>query len=249
LAAVGTLAAGIAHEIRNPLVAIHTFAQLLPEHFDDPEFRATFSDLTNSELERVSTLINDLMAFARPSPVLLGEAQINDLIEQVVRLLSGQARKQGTILKTQLSPTLPPLVVDQGQMKQVLLNLLQNALQATESDGTVTVTTATVRGPNGQEYCELAVQDTGPGIPPEQKEKIFDPFFTTKSRGTGLGLSIVHQIIKEHGGFIDVESTAGQGTRFFARLPLTSAPSSPSLFNGEAQESLLPKEISSPHPL
>jgi len=222
LAAVGTLAAGIAHEIRNPLVAVQTFVQLLPERIDDPEFRTTFSQLTASELERVSTLINDLLTFARPAPVRLAAVQINDLAEQVVRLLDGQAKKKGVTLVTRLEPALPPFTVDSEQIKQVFMNLVLNALQAISTGGAVTVATAQQRGLDGHEYCAIEVQDTGEGIPAEYKEEIFNPFFTTKAAGTGLGLFITHQIIKEHGGSIEVESTVGQGTRVIARLPLIS---------------------------
>lgn len=220
LAAVGTLAAGIAHEIRNPLVAVQTFVQLLPEQIDDPEFRTTFLELTHSELARVSTLINDLMAFARPAPAAMDEVSLNELAEQIVRLLTGQAKKLDVALITQLSPEAPPCVVDQGQMKQVFLNLIMNALQATPSGGTVTISTALQREAEGQEFCLIEVRDTGSGIPPEQKEQIFDPFFTTKDSGVGLGLFITHQIIEEHGGTITVESEIGQGARFLIRLPI-----------------------------
>lgn len=236
LAAVGTLAAGIAHEIRNPLVAVQTFVQLLPERLDDPEFRTTFAQLTASELERVSNLINDLLTFARPTPVTLGAVQINDLAEQVVRLLAGQAKKKGVALATRLAPGLPPFMVDPEQIKQVFMNLVLNALQATNAGGTVTVATSLRRGPDAREYCTIEVQDTGEGIPAEHKEEIFDPFFTTKAAGTGLGLFITHQIIKEYDGFIDVESTVGQGTRVLARLPLTGLPSQAATANGARQE-------------
>ncbi len=236
LAAVGTLAAGIAHEIRNPLVAVQTFVQLLPERLDDPEFRTTFAQLTASELERVSSLINDLLTFARPAPVRPGSVQINDLAEQVVRLLGGQAKKKGVVLATRLARELPPFPVDPEQIKQVFMNLVLNALQATSAGGTVTVATSLLRGPDGHEYCTLEVQDTGEGIPAEHKEEIFDPFFTTKTAGTGLGLFITHQIIREHGGSIDVESTVGQGTRVLARLPLAGLPSQVETFNGTGQE-------------
>jgi signal transduction histidine kinase len=220
LAAVGTLAAGIAHEIRNPLVAVQTFVQLLPEQIDDPEFRTTFLELTNSELARVSTLINDLMTFARPSPAVLDEADLNELAAQVVRLLAGQAKKREVTLTAQLSPGDLRCVVDQGQIKQVFMNLLMNALQATPAGGAVTISTSAVRETAGEGYCMIEVRDTGSGIPPEQKEQIFDPFFTTKDSGVGLGLFITHQIIKEHSGSIDVESEVGQGTRFLIRLPM-----------------------------
>jgi signal transduction histidine kinase len=220
LAAVGTLAAGIAHEIRNPLVAVQTFVQLLPEQIDDPEFRTTFLELTNSELARVSTLINDLMAFARPSPTALDEASINELAEQIVRLLAGQAKKLDVTLTARLAPNVPPFIADQGQIKQVFLNLILNALQATPPGGTVTMTTAVQRDAGGQDFCIIEVQDTGAGIPPHQKEQIFDPFFTTKNSGMGLGLFITHKIIEEHGGTITVESEVGQGTCFQIRLPV-----------------------------
>lgn len=236
LAAVGTLAAGIAHEIRNPLVAVQTFVQLLPERLDDPEFRTTFAQLTASELERVSTLINDLLTFARPAPVRHGTVQINDLAEQVVRLLDGQAKKKGVALAMHLARELPPFPVDPEQIKQVFMNLVLNALQATSAGGTITVATSLLGGPDGHAYCTLEVQDTGEGILAEHKEEIFDPFFTTKTAGTGLGLFITHQIIKEHGGSIDVESIVGQGTRVLARLPLAGPPSRVETVNGTGQE-------------
>lgn len=221
LAAVGTLASGIAHEIRNPLVAVQTFIQLLPEQIDDPEFRTMFLELTNSELARVSTLINDLMAFARPSPASLDEVNLNELAEHIVRLLAGQAKKRDITLTTRLSPEVPPCVVDQGQIKQVLMNLLMNALQATSAGGTVTLSTSLLREAGRRAWCLVEVQDTGSGIPPDQKEQIFDPFFTTKDSGVGLGLFIAHQIIEEHGGTIDVESEVGLGARFLIKLPVT----------------------------
>lgn len=232
LAAVGTLAAGIAHEIRNPLVAVQTFVQLLPEQIDDPEFRTTFLELTNNELARVTTLINDLMTFARPSPAFLDEVDLNELAAQVVRLLAGQAKKREVALTARLSSEDLRCMVDQGQIKQVFMNLLMNALQATPAGGAVTIATSMLRETETEEYCMVEVRDTGSGIAPEQKEQIFDPFFTTKDSGVGLGLFITHQIIKEHGGSIDVESEVGQGTRFLIRLPLKR------LFT---QETLLPE--------
>ena len=252
LAALGTLAAGIAHEIRNPLVAVQTFVQLLPERLDDQEFRTTFLQLAHDELERVSTLINDLMTFARPAPMAVNETQINDLAEQVVRLLAGHAQKRGIALVTSLSPAIPSLMIDQGQMKQVFMNLVLNALQATNTGGTVTVTTALRYGTDGPEFCEIEVKDTGQGIPAERREQIFDPFFTTKDAGVGLGLFIVHQIVTEHQGFIDVASAVGQGTRFLIRLPLTTVPRQAPPHTLEVQENsetpVSPPFLSPPFP-
>ncbi len=225
LAAVGTLAAGIAHEIRNPLVAVHTFVQLLPEQIDDPEFRTTFMELATSELERISTLINDLLTFSRPSPSLLNKVQLNDLAGQAARLLTGQAKKKSIILTTHLASDLPPLMANQGQIQQVLMNLMMNALQATDEGGSVRVATALLQPEYGPAQCQITIQDTGAGIPADQLEQIFDPFFTTKEAGTGLGLAITHQIVQEHNGSIDVESTIGQGTRFTICLPVGASAS------------------------
>ena len=227
LAAVGTLASGLAHEIRNPLVAIQTFTQLLPERIDDPEFRSTFLQITHGELERIATLVNDLMAFSRSSPEIVNEVQVNDLAQQVVRLLAGEAKKKGVTLTTQLSAVLPPMLIDPGQIKQVFMNLVLNALQATQEGGHVTVKTLVTNGTHKTRFGVIEVQDTGEGIPPDRREQIFDPFFTTKDSGTGLGLSITHQIVQEHGGAIEIESHMGQGTRFIARLPLPETPGIP----------------------
>ncbi|HEV8712240.1 MAG TPA: ATP-binding protein [Candidatus Binatia bacterium] len=224
LAAVGTLAAGLAHEIRNPLVSIHTFTQLLPERLDDPEFRTTFLPIVNGEVTRMSDLINDLMAFARPSPPEIQEVNLHTVLEPIVRLLNGQAKKQDIHLTFSPSALLPAVPADEGQLRQVFMNLLLNALHATPTGGAVSLTTQTLRGHGGKEYCRVAIRDTGIGIPPEYKEQIFDPFFTTKDSGTGLGLFIAHQIVAEHGGYIDVESVVGKGTSFYVYLPYAQAP-------------------------
>jgi signal transduction histidine kinase len=223
LAAVGTLAAGIAHEIRNPLVSIHTFTQLLPERLDDPEFRTTFLRIASDEVARASALIDDLLTFARPSPSATHQVDLNAILEQMVRLLDGQAKKKAIRLIFSPSASLLPVLADEGQLKQVFMNLLLNALQATPQGGEISLTTQTVRDQRGKECCRVVVQDTGEGILPEHKEQIFDPFFTTKSSGTGLGLFIAYQIVAEHGGYIDVESLRGEGTSFYVHLPYPQA--------------------------
>lgn len=224
LAAVGTLAAGLAHEIRNPLVAIDTFTQLLPERLDDPDFLTAFLPIVNGEVTRMSDLINDLMAFARPSPPVIQEVNLHTVLEPMVRLLEGQAKNQGIHLTFSPSALLLAVPADEGHLRQVFMNLLLNALQATPAGGTVSLTTQTLRGQGGKEYCRVAIRDTGAGISPEHKEQIFDPFFTTKDSGTGLGLFIAHQIVVEHGGYIDVESVVGKGTSFYVYLPYAQAP-------------------------
>jgi signal transduction histidine kinase len=154
------------------------------------------------------------------------------LAEQVMRLLTGQAKKRGVQLMLRLTPDNPLCLVDQGQIKQVFMNLLMNALQATPAGGSVTLSTFLVRGLDGRSFCAIDVQDTGSGISPEHKEQIFDPFFKTKDSGVGLGLFITHQIVEELGGSITVESELEKGTCFMIRLPVAQGFASETVVSG-----------------
>jgi signal transduction histidine kinase len=156
--------------------------------------------------------------------------------EQLVRLLAGQAKKKGGVLAPRLAPGLPPLPADPEQPKQVFMNLVLNALQATSAGGTVTVAASRLLRPDEQKYRVIKIADTGEGTPTEHQEEICAPFFTTKAGSTGLGLFITHQTIEEHGGSIDVEGTVGQGTRGLARVPLAGLPSRAGAFAGTGQE-------------
>jgi signal transduction histidine kinase len=218
LSALGTLAAGIAHEIRNPLVSIQTFFQLAPDRLHDEEFFTGFLGMTANEVKRISDLITELLTFARSPTRTLGPLDINQAVERVVPLLEPEARKHNLRLIRELSPTPPVVLADADQIKQVLINLILNAIQATQPGGLVSVITRIVDR-QGMLSGQLEVSDTGPGISKEQLEHIFDPFFTTKDKGTGLGLSIAHQIAVEHGGSISVESEVGHGTTFVVSLP------------------------------
>jgi len=218
LSALGTLAAGIAHEIRNPLVSIQTFFQLAPDRLHDEEFVTSFLGMTSNEVKRISDLITELLTFARSPTRALGPLNINEAVERVVPLLEPEARKHSLRLIRELSPAPPLVLADADQIKQVLINLILNAIQATQPGGVVSVISRVVDR-EGVLTGQLEVSDTGAGIPKEQLEHIFDPFFTTKDKGTGLGLSIVHQIAIEHGGSISVESEAGRGTTFVVSLP------------------------------
>ncbi len=217
LSAIGTMAAGLAHEIRNPLVSIRTFTQLLPERIDDEEFRSKFLDLTLSEVDRICALVSELLAFARPAPAQLQRIDLNDSIERICLLLDSQARRHGVRLVKRLHQDLPAVEADEDQIKQVAMNVILNAIQACTDGGTVEVATYPATGDRGS-VC-LEVTDTGRGIDPAIVKRIFDPFFTTRSEGTGLGLSIAHQIVTRHGGYIDVHSQPGRGTSFFIYLP------------------------------
>ena len=217
LAALGTLAAGVAHEIRNPLVSVRTFIQLLPERLHDEEFRTGFRDLALGEIERICSLINDLLAFSRSAPVQREPTDLNDLVGQIARLLDAEARRCDVAVGCTLDPTLPLVVVDDAQVKQVLLNVILNAIQACDARGQVEIRTAR-SGP----WCVVAVADTGPGVSPEHQAHMFEPFFTTKDAGSGLGLFIAHQIVGGHDGHITVESRPEGGALFTIHFPLAA---------------------------
>jgi signal transduction histidine kinase len=218
LSAIGTLAAGLAHEIRNPLVSIRTFTQLLPERLDDPEFRSRFLDLTLSEVDRICALVNELLAFARPAPAALEPVDLTASVERLCLLLASQAKNRGVALAMTPSPTDVVVVADEDQIKQVVMNVVLNAVQACGDGGRVRVSCYTAETPEGRMGC-VEVVDDGCGIAEEAVSRIFDPFFTTRSEGTGLGLSVAHRIVSSHGGVIDVRSRPGRGSTFIVRLP------------------------------
>jgi two-component system NtrC family sensor kinase len=223
LAALGTLIASLAHEIRNPLVSIKTFTQLLPERIEDEEFRTYFLKVASSEIDRLTSLINELLGFARPSdPNLRGE-NVNEIIERMEFLIATEARKKNIQITKNYAADLPSVLVDAEQIKQVLLNVLLNAIQAIPGEGQIWVETRLVfiaRDRDPTPFVQIEIRDTGVGIPQENYERIFDPFFSTRPEGSGLGMAISNQIVHEHGGFIDLESEVGKGTSFRIHLPL-----------------------------
>jgi len=219
LSALGTLAAGIAHEIRNPLVSIQTFFQLAPERRDDEEFMTSFFRLAEEEVQRIGNLVSELLTFARSPTPTVRETDLEELIDRAITLLSPQARAQRVTLTRGDCSGLPHIIVDADQIMQVLINIVLNGIQATPAGGLVKVDCRTIDHDNTR-YCQVEVWDTGPGVPQEQLEAIFNPFFTTKEKGTGLGLPIAHRVVAEAGGFITVESKQGMGTRFLIHLPI-----------------------------
>ena len=219
LSSIGTLAAGIAHEIRNPLTAVKTFLDLLPQRLDDREFVTGFRELSLTELRRVTDLINDLLAFGKSTSAERRPVDLAPVLDQVVRLLESTARKRQVRLELHAAPGAPPAWADPDQLKQIVLNLVLNAIEASPPERSVTLTVL----PRAGEHIAFEVRDQGAGIPAGQLEDIFHPFFTTKEQGTGLGLSLVHQMVVEHGGEISVESDVGCGTLFRVRLPVAEA--------------------------
>jgi len=226
LVELGTIAAGVAHEIRNPLASIKTFAQLMPERMDDPEFKNEFSKLVLKDVDRITKVIESMLAFARPAQVSIKEQPSNDLVEEAVLLV--QSRLKGKRIElTRAFHGNPVIKVDKHQILQVLVNLLSNAADALPEQGKLRVATGVSQrdmgngGGNGNlKYAVIEVSDNGPGIPAAVRSRLFDPFFTTKKEGTGLGLSISQKIVRDHGGSITVSSVEGKGTTFQVNLPL-----------------------------
>jgi signal transduction histidine kinase len=229
LSSLGQLAAGIAHEIRNPLVAVKTFLDLLPERLDDRDFLVRFRDLSLSELGRVTHLIQDLLSFGRSTRTERRLVTVPDTLEPVVRLMETSARKRQVELTSRFDPELPPVLADPDQLKQIVLNLLLNAIEVSPEEGHVHLDVRAAQEFAGAgRSVVIEVHDEGPGIPKEHQEDIFLPFFTTKETGTGLGLALVHQMVLEHGGDISVESEPGQRTTFRVTLPEARPPSASS---------------------
>jgi len=214
-AAAGQFATGMAHEIKNPLSAIKTFAEYLPEKYQDPMFREKFFRIVQAEIDRINTIVRELLDFAKPSPLQLQPIDVSQLLEDTLGLLSNQLLKQGVDVRRSFHDNGFTIQADPNQLRQVILNVLLNSLEAMPSGGRLEVST-TVR--DGQAI--LRVIDTGCGIPPEHQGKLFDPFFTTKERGMGLGLAIVKGVVERHGGRITISSRPGAGTTVELALPL-----------------------------
>ena len=214
LRAVSTLAAGMAHEIKNPLTAIKTFTEFLPEKYDDPDFRAKFHRIVGGEVNRINHLVQRLLEFSRPAPPQLAPVRISEIAQETVECLSATLVQQRIQVETSFTE-LDEVLADRGQLKQALLNILLNGIEAMEPGGRLSVSTA-----QRDSVVEVVIEDTGRGIPQEALSRVFDPFYSTKERGTGLGLSIVHTIITEHGGRIALKSRPGLGTRCTLRFPL-----------------------------
>ncbi len=221
LASIGTLASGMAHEIKNPLTALKTFTQLLPKRYNDAEFRHDFSGLAGSEIARIERIVNQLLAFARPAPLMIEQVNLHEIIGNAVKLVGPQASRHQITIRTALNATADYIAADKDRLQQVLLNLLLNAIQANTDGGWIEASTEMEPGTAEHEaFIRLDVRDNGSGIPAEILPNIFDPFFTTKGEGTGLGLSVSYNIVAEHKGRMEVQSESGKGTCFSLYLPV-----------------------------
>jgi two-component system NtrC family sensor kinase len=220
LATLGQLSAGVAHEINNPLTGVLTYVRLIKKRLDkrgdeDGDFRR-YLDKVEKETERCSTIVKNLLDFARQSEPNLKSVDINLIINESLDLLEHKIRLQNVEVEKGFG-SVPRLTADFAQLQQVFMNLIINAVEAMDKGGKLIISTKVL---NELKMVEIDFIDTGVGIPKENLSQIFDPFFTTKTKGTGLGLSVVFGIISRHKGEIDVKSDVGKGTIFTIRLPI-----------------------------
>jgi signal transduction histidine kinase len=221
---LGNLAARLAHEIKNPLTAIGTFIQLLPHKYDDEEFRRDFYQVAMDETMRVNNLITELLDLVRPKESHFAYGDLHDLIEKMVLLVSPQTREKRIQIKRRYDPTAAEIWMDSEKMKQVILNLLSNALEFTPQDGKIEIGTKCHSEEGDPRTLSIEVSDNGVGIQPADINRVFDPYFTTKHKsslhkGTGLGLFITYQHVQDHRGTIEVRSRVNEGTTFLITIP------------------------------
>jgi len=225
LRSLETMAGGFAHEIRNPLTSIKTFVQLAPDRRDDAEFMEQFSQVVCEDVERIERLVHEILDYARYMTPKLTQENLNDVVASCLYFIDVKASSKAITIQKDLAPDLSYVRLDRQQIKQVLLNLFINAMEAMgDQGGRLTVKTRKLMKQVNEPWVQIEVEDSGPGISPRDLEHIFDPFYTTKHEsgereGTGLGLTIAHQIIQEHGGYIEVSSEIGHGTTFMVNLP------------------------------
>ncbi|MCC7495580.1 MAG: PAS domain S-box protein [Fimbriimonadaceae bacterium] len=217
LAGIGQVAAHVAHEIRNPLVSIGGFARMVGERADQPAYVRSRSAIIVKEVKRLEQILRNVADFTAPGKPELAWLSINDLVRDVISLQQPVFEDTQTTVGVTLADDLPQVEVDGGKIKQVVLNLVRNAVQAMAPGGQLTVHTGPSR--DGKSL-EIRVGDSGPGIPPDRLEEIFNPFFTNKADGTGLGLAVSRKIVNDHGGNLIAESRAGDGATFIIQLPL-----------------------------
>ena len=217
LASLGKLAAGVAHEIRNPLGSLKGFLQYFQRKLELQEQDRSYLTVMVNEVDRLNTVISHLLDFARPKEPVLQPEDAADLAQHVITLIEADLRAKDIQLSLDIGKELPPVKMDRDQMTQVLLNIALNAIQALEHGGSLMI--ALLQEPDTKHLC-ISVQDSGTGIGSEELSKIFDPFFSTKKQGSGLGLAIAHSIVENHQGEIFVESEPGKGSRFQIILPL-----------------------------
>jgi two-component system nitrogen regulation sensor histidine kinase GlnL len=229
LASIGILAAGMAHEIKNPLGGIRGASQLLREELHEGSDLKEYTDIIIREVDRLNKIVQSLLDYSKPPQLNVRTANVHLILDRVIDLIRLEQTNMALQVKRNYDPSLPEVQGDPDQLAQVFLNLLQNGVEAMKGSGALTVTTRILPGyrveqgtGEKQQMISVDVADTGCGIEPGKVDRIFDPFFTSKPEGVGLGLALCHRIIEEHGGKIDVESVAGSGTALKVSLPIAA---------------------------
>ncbi len=218
LASIGSLAAGVAHEIRNPLSSIKGFATYFKERYAHIPEDCNISTILIQEVDRLNRVVSQLLEFSRPVRIFRQKVSIADVIQSTLKLMERQASAHSVEIHLQMDAGLPQVSIDPDQINQVLLNLLLNAVEAMPQGGAVEI-----RAAQDQDRLVIQISDSGAGIAETDLSRIFDPYFTTKPTGTGLGLPIVHNIVEAHGGDIRIESHSGKGAVVTIRLPIESS--------------------------
>jgi len=216
LSSLGRIAAGMAHEIKNPLAAVKGMTQSIDKNVNDQEFMTDFKEVVPKEIDRINNLVENLLKFGRPPKPQISSVHVNAILENTIKLFENQSKKSNVKLNKALV-ALPKVQADADQLTQVFTNLILNALQVMPQGGEIDISSA----PAGDSKVVIEISDSGPGIKGDQLTRIFDPFYSTKEGGSGLGLAISYRIIKEHKGTIEAESKVGQGTKFIIELPIT----------------------------
>jgi len=226
LAAIGELAAGLAHEIKNPLTSLVTFTRHLPRRFEEPKFRDKFVSVVPRELERINAIVDALLELARPARLSFQSVRLPALLERVLELYGERLETQSVRLVREWRRDVPLVWADQEALYRALVNLVANALDAMPHGGTLTLRVDWTDGEalggarTSRRRVAVEVEDSGTGIAPADLDRVFNPFFSTKERGTGLGLALTQKIVEDHGGAIDVRSVLGAGALFRIVLPL-----------------------------
>ncbi|GLI39890.1 PAS domain-containing protein [Geobacter hydrogenophilus] len=227
LSTLGTLAAGLAHEIKNPLGGIKGAAQLLEMELPpESELRDNVRVVVR-EVDRVNRIVEELLALSSPRKLQLTKVNLHKVLGDIVTLRKRATEGKSVTFQQQFDPSIPPMLADEGLLTQLFLNLIKNAVEAVDERGTIRVASRVIsdysmtqKGERRSRMVAIDICDDGPGIPKEQLEQLFTPFFTTKAKGTGLGLAICQKIVTEHRGMLKVESDPGTGTTFTVMLPL-----------------------------
>ncbi|MBT0665417.1 PAS domain S-box protein [Geobacter pelophilus] len=227
LAALGTLAAGLAHEIKNPLGGIKGAAQLLEKELPEDSELLDYTRIMIKETQRVNRIVEELLALTTPKKLQLSKVNLHQILGDILTLQKNGLGNREIAFQQKFDPSIPPILADEEQLTQLFLNLIKNAVEAVGENGQIRISsrilsdyTLTQKGERRQRMVAVEISDDGPGMSREQLDQLFTPFFTTKSRGTGLGLAICHKIVTEHRGLIKVASELGKGTAFTIMLPL-----------------------------